>query len=156
MVAQSYPANFPMVMLVPQSAPLARSAYQDTNFLQDQPTARYQISFEDFQSVQGDFQTQTVTGSASFYQNPFTGTNSKYRIDLTGLTAGDIYVIGLQADCNQNMVKVGYNLSLADPQLSLVHSHWSSSYITVLSLVETFIVLLAPAVLCHKEPACRI
>ena len=58
-----------------------------------------------------------MTGSASFYQNPFTGTNSKYRIDLTGLTAGDIYVIGLQADCNQNMVKVGYNPSLADPQL---------------------------------------
>ena len=35
----------------------------------------------------------------------------------------------------------------------LVHSHWSSSYITVLSLVESFIVLLAPAILCHKEPA---
>ena len=35
-------------------------------------------------------------------------------------------------------------------------SHWSSSYITALSLVESFRVLLAPALLCHKEPARRI
>ena len=35
-------------------------------------------------------------------------------------------------------------------------SHWSSSYITALSLVESFIMLLAPTLLCHKEPARRI
>ena len=38
-------------------------------------------------------------------------------------------------------------------QTSLVHSHWSRSSITALSLVERFIVLLAPEILCHKEPA---
>ena len=32
-------------------------------------------------------------------------------------------------------------------------SHWSSSYITALSLVESD---ATPALLCHKEPACRI
>ena len=34
-----------------------------------------------------------------------------------------------------------------------LHSHWSSSNETRLSLVKSFIVLLAPALLCHKEPA---
>ena len=36
---------------------------------------------------------------------------------------------------------------------SLVHSHWSRNVEARLSLVESFIVLLAPAILCHKEPA---
>ena len=36
---------------------------------------------------------------------------------------------------------------------SLLHSHWSSSNETRLSLVESFRVLLAAAVFCHKEPA---
>ena len=31
----------------------------------------------------------------------------------------------------------------------LVHSHWSRSYRTGLSLVQSSIVLLAPAILCH-------
>ena len=123
LVPQPYPANYPMV--VPEPAQVARSSYQDPNYLQDEQTARYLFNFEAFQRVQGVFQylvedgtdvthmwntlgtglsltvptTQTVTGSASFYQNPFTGTNSKYRIDLTGMTAGEKYVIGLQADC---------------------------------------------------------
>ena len=127
LVPQPYPANYPMV--VPEPAQVARSSYQDPNYLQDEQTARYLFNFEAFQRVQGVFQylvedgtdstiphmwyslgsgltvpevvptTQTVTGSASFYQNPFTGTNSKYRIDLTGMTAGETYVIGLQADC---------------------------------------------------------
>ena len=38
----------------------------------------------------------------------------------------------------------------------LVHSHWSRTYITALSLVESFIVLLTPAILYHKEPARHI
>ena len=33
------------------------------------------------------------------------------------------------------------------------HSHWSSNVEAGLSLVERIIVLLAPALLCHKEPA---
>ena len=38
-------------------------------------------------------------------------------------------------------------------QASVLHSHWSSSNEARLSLVESFI---APVLLCHKEPACRI
>ena len=102
---QLVPAPYPMA----QPAPLARTSFQDPNYLQDEQTARYLINFEAFQRVQGVFEysvatgppavTQTLTGSASFYQNPFTGTNAKYRVDITGATAGDTYVIGLQADC---------------------------------------------------------
>ena len=36
---------------------------------------------------------------------------------------------------------------------SVLHSHWTRSFETWLSLVERIIVLLAPALLCHKEPA---
>ena len=35
-------------------------------------------------------------------------------------------------------------------------SNWSSSYFTALLLVKSFMMLLAPALLCHKEPARRI
>ena len=38
-------------------------------------------------------------------------------------------------------------------QASVLHSHWSRFNEARLSLVESFIVLLAPAVVCHKEPA---
>ena len=36
---------------------------------------------------------------------------------------------------------------------SVLHSHWSRNVEAWLSLVERIIVLLAPALLCHKEPA---
>ena len=39
------------------------------------------------------------------------------------------------------------------PGTRVVHSHWSSFYFTVLSLVQSFRVFLAPAILCHKEQA---
>ena len=35
----------------------------------------------------------------------------------------------------------------------LIHSHWSRTYITALSLVESFPSVAAPAIICHKEPA---
>ena len=35
----------------------------------------------------------------------------------------------------------------------VLHSHWSRSNEARRSLVESFSVLLAPSVLCHKEPA---
>ena len=35
----------------------------------------------------------------------------------------------------------------------LVHSHWSRTYISALSLVESFPSDAAPAIICHKEPA---
>ena len=41
-------------------------------------------------------------------------------------------------------------------QTSLLHSHWSRNVKARLSLVESFIVLMMPALLCHKEPARRI
>ena len=37
-------------------------------------------------------------------------------------------------------------------QASVLRSHWSSSNEALLSLVESFIVLLLPPILCHKEP----
>ena len=80
-------------------APLGRA----DPYLQEEQTARYLINFQAFQRIQGIFQTdgadQVLTGSASFYQNPFTGSNSKYRVDITGMTAGDAYSMGLQTDC---------------------------------------------------------
>ena len=41
-------------------------------------------------------------------------------------------------------------------QVSVLHFHWSRNVFARLSLVESFRVLLAPAFLCHKEPARRI
>ena len=35
---------------------------------------------------------------------------------------------------------------------AVLHCHWSRSNEARLSLVERFIVLFAPAILCHKEP----
>ena len=43
--------------------------------------------------------------------------------------------------------------SFTGSQGSVVHSHWSSSNEARLSLVDSFRVLLAPAILCHKEIA---
>ena len=40
-----------------------------------------------------------------------------------------------------------------DYQASVLHSHWSTSNEARLSLVESFRVLLTPAIVCHKEPA---
>ena len=106
------PAPFTQ-MVVPEPAPLARAGYQE-NYLQDEQNARYLINFEAFQRVQGVFKsgtvvgtapaagsgTTTLTGSVSFYQNPFTGSDSKYRVDITGLTGGTNYWLGLGATCD--------------------------------------------------------
>ena len=86
---------------------LGRSATEEfVTPLQDEKTARYLINFEAFQRVTGAFKGDdtktpkwTVTGTASFYQNPFTGTNSKYKIILNGLATGDKYYIALVDDC---------------------------------------------------------
>ena len=69
----------------------------------------FPINFDAFQRVSGTFvadsmatPARTVTGVASFYQNPFTGQNSKYKITLNGLTTGSSYYIGLgtTSDCS--------------------------------------------------------
>ena len=68
--------------------------------------------------------------------------------------------------CNLNLMNIAGRDSVV-----VLHSHWSSSYITSLSLVESFIVLkyfhalkgpiigtlsdATSAILCHKEPARR-
>ena len=86
--------------------------------MQDVPSARYLVNFEAFQRVTGAFQAaaavvavagvtaaqpaKTVTGTAAFYQNPFTGNKSKYKIILNGLAAGDKYHISLADDCSTN------------------------------------------------------
>ena len=41
----------------------------------------------------------TVTATARFYQNPFTGVNSKYRVDIRGMKSGTEFVLMLQTDC---------------------------------------------------------
>merc|ERR1719322_293738 len=89
--------------------------------MQDGPSARYLVNFEAFQRVTGAFQAaaavvavgvagaagsvaarpaRTVTGTAAFYQNPFTGNKFKYKIILNGLAAGDKYHISLADDCS--------------------------------------------------------
>ena len=89
----------------PQPQPLGRSE-EFLEPLEDEKTARYLINFEAFQRVTGAFQADaaavpalTVTGTAAFYQNPFTGNNSKYKIILNSLMAGDNYYIAFADDC---------------------------------------------------------
>ena len=74
----------------------------------DEATARFLVNFGSFQRVTGVFKTttatttvpaQTVTGNAYFYQNPFTGVNSKYKVDIRNLSGGTKYVLMLQTDC---------------------------------------------------------
>jgi len=85
-----------------RSEPLPDQLEDQLEMLEDAKEARYLINFEAFQRVSGAFvansmatPARTVTGVASFYQNPFTGQNSKYKITLNGLTTGSSYYIGL-------------------------------------------------------------
>ena len=124
-VAAAYPQYYPLYPVVhpipypqpyfPQPQPLGRSE-DFVQPLEDGPTARYLVNFEAFQRVTGAFQgaaavtavagvtaarpARTVTGTAAFYQNPFTGNKSKYKIILNGLAAGDNYHISLADDCS--------------------------------------------------------
>ena len=50
-------------------------------------------------------------------------------------------------------ISLSLSLSVAWLTFSVVHSYWSRNVEARLSLVESFRVLLAPAVLCHREPA---
>jgi len=88
-----------------RSEPLPDQLEDQLEMLEDAKEARYLINFEAFQRVSGAFvadsmatPARTVTGVASFYQNPFTGQNSKYKITLNGLTTGSSYYIGLISD----------------------------------------------------------
>merc|ERR1712117_678578 len=89
-----------------RSEPLPDQLEDQLEMLEDVKEARYLINFEAFQRVSAAFVATatpalTVTGVASFYQNPFTGQNSKYKITLNGLTTGSSYYIGLgtTSDC---------------------------------------------------------
>ena len=64
--------------------------------------------------------------------------------------------IWLAVFCDDNILVLEQNNSDRWYGFSVVHSHWSRFNEAQLSLVESFRVLLAPAVLCHKEPARRI
>ena len=101
------PAPAPFVMQE-AALPLARSVEELAPLvpLQDEKTARYLINFEAFQRISGAFKAdstttpaRTITGTASFYQNPFTGQTSKYKIALNGLTASQKYWVALTDDC---------------------------------------------------------
>ena len=103
-----YPAPAP-AFFVPHPQPAPALGRSDAVPLGDEKTARYLINFEAFQRATAAFQTSTdpngdgidwtVTGQASFYQNPFTGSDSKYKITLTGLTSGNDYYVALADDC---------------------------------------------------------
>merc|ERR1719356_1308902 len=41
----------------------------------------------------------TVEGDVAWYQNPFTGDNSKYRVSIKNMDADTDYVVMLQEDC---------------------------------------------------------
>ena len=58
--------------------------------------------------------------------------------------------LGVAARPREGTAVFWYNLDL---QVSLLRYHWSGSNEPRLSLVERIRVLLAPAILCHKEPA---
>merc|ERR1739844_446517 len=84
--------------------------FQQREYPLDEATARYLINFGVFQRVTGTFKTMTaaevtaangdtVAGDVAWYQNPFTGDNSKYRITLKDLAADTDYVVMLQTDC---------------------------------------------------------
>merc|ERR1711971_1359150 len=65
-------------------APVVQARSEDEfDLIEDAKEARYLINFEAFQRVSGSFVADagatvptTITGVASFYQNPFTGQNS--------------------------------------------------------------------------------
>jgi len=81
----------------------------------DEATARWLINFGVFQRVTGTFKTKTATeaaaidasntaaftveGDVAWYQNPFTGDNSKYRVTIKEMDADTDYVVMLQEDC---------------------------------------------------------
>ena len=98
----------PGPLLYPQEAPLGRSDELLTPFpVEEEPTARYLINFEAFQRVTGAFIADTtptpdwtVTGTVAWYQNPFTGNTSKYKIVLNGLAANDAYWVGIATACD--------------------------------------------------------
>ena len=90
--------------------------FQQREYPLDEATARYLINFGVFQRVTGTFKTMTaaevtaangdtvahtVDGDIAWYQNPFTGDNSKYRITIKDLTADTDYVVTLQTDCKK-------------------------------------------------------
>ena len=86
--------------------PLARSSHIQAEYPQDEATARYLVNFGAFQRVTGLFKedsTQvpehTVTGNVAFYQNPFTGVNSKYKMTIKGIPGGTDFTLMLQTDC---------------------------------------------------------
>ena len=93
-----YPLQYAPAQVYP--APVVQARSDEFDLIEDAKQARYLINFEVFQRVTGSFvavtaDSLTVTGVASFYQNPFTGQNSKYKITMNGLTTGDDYYIGL-------------------------------------------------------------
>jgi len=97
--------------------PLARAAPFQVEYPQDEATARYLINFGVFQRRTATFSVldsaavkkayspdtvaHTVAGDLAFYQNPFTGNNSKYRVTIKSMAAGTSYVVMLQSDCKK-------------------------------------------------------
>ena len=95
---------------------------------------------------------QTEDEESSSGYDSFDGVNSISNPTYSGPTIHSRYAAAL----NNSDTKYSSEVQ-ARPELSLsyrvLHSHWSRNVEAWLSLVESFRVLLAPALLCHKEPA---
>merc|ERR1711971_1034716 len=117
-----YPLQYAPLAPQPQvfPAPVVQARSEDEfDLIEDAKEARYLINFEAFQRVSGSFVADagatvptTITGVASFYQNPFTGQNSKYKITLNGLTAGQTYWVGLVTTTDVCVTKTGADTDL--------------------------------------------
>ena len=119
-----YPLHYapvaPPAQVFPAPAPIVQARSEEFDLIEDAKEARYLINFEAFQRVSGAFvadatttPARTVTGVASFYQNPFTGQKSKYKITLNGLTAGSTYYIGLATTADQCATITAETVSIA-------------------------------------------
>merc|ERR1711862_468388 len=110
----AYAPVSPAAQVFPAPAPVVQARSTDEfELIQDAKEARYLINFEAFQRVSGFVAVPqtgalanrplTVTGQISFYQNPLTGQNARYKISLTGLTAGQVVWVGLVTTADQCM-----------------------------------------------------
>lgn len=103
----AYAPVSPAAQVFPAPAPVVQARSTDEfELIEDAKEARYLINFEAFQRVSASFaavplvgatanRPLTITGQISFYQNPLTGQNARYKISLTGLAAGQTVWVGL-------------------------------------------------------------
>ena len=75
------------------------------------------------------------------------------RRELSARDLSSVSSVGCGCGTLEWLLASATGLTVTGYEVSVLHSHWSSSNEARLSLVEIFRVLLAPAVLCHREPS---